>query len=137
MTYGELPSTALLADGKYEEAIGKATAEMAAMPGEPEARFNRGQALAALGRLDEAVADYQAALAMDASASALDPAMVDDELFFALRSMALARQERRDEALALLERYRQILPAGRHVEDIATWSDHLKGVEVVWYRDRA
>jgi tetratricopeptide (TPR) repeat protein len=135
MTYGALPSTELIAEGKYEEAVAKATAEMAAMPGEPEARFNRGQALAALGRLDEAVADYEATLAMDASASALDPAVVDDELFFALRSMAQARD--RAQGLALLERYRQVLPDGRHVADIAKWADHLNGVEVVWYRDRA
>jgi tetratricopeptide (TPR) repeat protein len=135
MTYGALPSTALVAEGKYEEAITKATAEMTAMPDEPEARFNRGQALAALGRLEEAVADYEATLAMDTSASALDPDVVDDELFFTLRSMAQSREGA--EGLALLERYRHVLPEGRHIADIAKWADHLNGVEVVWYRDRA
>jgi tetratricopeptide (TPR) repeat protein len=137
MTYGALPSTALLAEGKYEEAIARASAEMAAMPDEPEARFNRGQGHAALGRFEQATADYEAALAMDASASGLDRDTVDDELFFALRSLAIASKDDPVRALAILERYRTILPGGRHIEDVATWSDHLKGVEVVWYRDRA
>jgi tetratricopeptide (TPR) repeat protein len=137
MTYGALFSTQLVRDGRYAEAIETATREIAVQPDEPEAFFNRGQALTALERFDEAVADYQRALQLDDSASSLDPESVDDELFFALRSAAEARKADRAEAIRTLERYQQILPHGRHVEDIGKWRDSFNGVETVWYRERA
>jgi tetratricopeptide (TPR) repeat protein len=137
MTYGELASSRLVAEGKFGEAIERATAEIAALPGEPEAVFNRAQALSALGRFEEAVADCEAALRLDASQSNLDPAAVDDELFFALRSIAEARKDRPPEALAVLDRYRRALPGGRHLADVQTWTDHINGIDEVWVRDRA
>jgi tetratricopeptide (TPR) repeat protein len=137
MTYGALASTELLAECKFDEAITRASAEITALPREPEAYFNRGQALSALGRFEEAAADYERALALDASASGLDPEAADDELFFALRSLAVSRKDRPAEALATLERYREVLPEGRHLEDIKTWTDHINGVEVVWVRETA
>src|SRR5207247_2806223 len=106
-------------------------------PPEPEANFNRAQALAALGRFPEAAADYERALALDASASGLDPDAADDELFFALRNLAVTQKDRPAEAIATLERYRRLLPSGRHVDDIKTWVDHINGVEVVWVRETA
>jgi predicted component of type VI protein secretion system len=39
--------------------------------------------------------------------------------------------------VATLERYRRVLPAGRHVGDLKTWVDHIHGVEVVWVRETA
>ena len=137
MTYGELTSSRLVAESRFEEAVAQATDEIAALPEEPEAYFNRAQALAALGRLEDAVGDYEAALRLDASASSLDPAAVDDELFFALRSIAMAHKDRPAQALDALERYRRARPQGRHVADLQTWIDHINGVTVVWYRDRA
>jgi tetratricopeptide (TPR) repeat protein len=137
MTYGVLASAKLVAEGQFEEAIIRATQEISSFPGEPEPYFTRAQALAGLGRFPEAVTDYQAALSMDASGSAMDSEAVDDELFFALRSIAVAQKDRPAEAIATLERYREILPAGRHLADIETWADHVRGVEQVWYRDRA
>jgi tetratricopeptide (TPR) repeat protein len=136
MTYGALFSTQLVRDGRFSEAIETATREIAAQPDEPEAFFNRGQALAGLDRFEEAAADYQRALALDDSASSVDPETIDDELFFALRSAAERRKSDPPAAIAVLERYRQILPQGRHVEDIAKWRDAFNGVETVWYRDR-
>jgi tetratricopeptide (TPR) repeat protein len=136
MTYGALASTQLVSGGRFEEAVARASAEIAAMPDEPEAYFNRAQALAGLCRWEEAVADYQAALRLDASASALDPAALDDELFFALRTLAVSRKADPAAALATLARYTELLPQGRHIDDLATWSDHINGVEALWYRDR-
>jgi len=137
MSYGQLRSRKLCAEGRFEEAIAAAGAELAATPDEPEAHFNRGQALAGLDRFEEAAADYERALAMDASASALDPEQVDDELFFALRRLAERRADDRAAAVAALGRYLAILPAGRHVEDVPKWIDKLDGKETVWVRDRA
>ena len=137
MSYGALASTVLVSSGHFEEALKRATAEIAALPDEPEAYFNRAQALVGLQRWDEAVADCEAALQLDASASGLDPAALDDELFSALRHLAVSRKDRPDEALAVLARYRALLPGGRHIGDLATWEDHVRGVETVWYRERA
>lgn len=136
MTYGQLRSTKLVSEGRFEEAVARAVEEIAAMPDDPEAHFNRAQALAGLGRWEEAVGAYETALGMDASESGLDPDTLDDELFFALRSLALAQRDDRARAIATLERYRALLPAGRHVGDLATWTDHINGVEAVWVRDR-
>ena len=137
MGYGELLSRKLCSAGQFTEAIAAATAEIKAEPEEPEAYFNRGQALAALERYEEAAADYERALGMDASASALDPEAVDDELFFALRRQAEGLVANRAAAVATLGRYLEILPEGRHVADVPKWIDNLNGVESVWVRDRA
>ena len=137
MTYGALASTELLAESKFDEAITRASAEIAAAPDDPEAYFNRGQAHASLGHFAEAADDYERALALDATASGLDTDALDDELFFALRNIAVACKDRPAEALAALERYRRLLPDGRHLGDIPKWIDHVNGVEAVWVRERA
>jgi tetratricopeptide (TPR) repeat protein len=138
MGYGQLRSRKLCTEGNFEEAIAAATAEIVTEPGEPEAYFNRAQALTGLDRFDEAAADYERALGMDASASALDPEAVDDELFFTLRRQAetLAANRERDRAVATIGRYLAILPEGRHVADVPKWIDALEGRETLWYRDR-
>jgi tetratricopeptide (TPR) repeat protein len=130
MSYGQLPSAALAAAGRFDEAIAAATAEATAAPGNPDPLFNRGQALAALERYAEAAADYERALAAGADSSGLDLEAVDDELFFALRSEATRRRDP-----APLRRYLTVLPAGRHVADVPKWIDNLAGVETVWVRD--
>jgi tetratricopeptide (TPR) repeat protein len=136
MSYGQLRSRKLCAEGRFEEAVAAAAAEIAAEPGEPESFFNRGQALAGLERYAEAVADYEQALRMDASASALDPEAVDDELFFALRRQAERLSADRVAAVSVLGRYLELLPEGRHVADVPKWIDKLNGVETVWFRER-
>jgi tetratricopeptide (TPR) repeat protein len=138
MGYGQLRSSKLCTEGNFEEAIVAATAEIVTEPDEPEAYFNRAQALAGLDRFAEAAADYERALGMDTSASALDPEAVDDELFFALRRQAetLAANREGDRAVATIGRYLAILPDGRHVADVPKWIDALEGRETLWYRDR-
>lgn len=137
MGYGELRSRKLCSEGRFEEAIAAAGAELASDPAEPEAHFNRGQALAGLERFEEAAVDYQRALTMDASASAVDLEAVDDELFFALRRQAEVLASDRAAAVEAIGRYLTILPNGRHVDDVPKWIDKLMGVEALWYRDRA
>jgi tetratricopeptide (TPR) repeat protein len=137
MTYGALASTELVNECNFEGAIEQASREIAAQPDEPEAYFNRGQALAGLGRFAEAAGDYERALSLDASASGLDPEAADDELFFALRNAAVAQKDRPEEARATLERYRRVLPQGRHLDDIQKWVNHVNGVEEVWVRESA
>jgi len=136
MGYGQLRSRKLVAEGRFEEAIEAATGELSADPGEPESYFNRGLALAAQDRFAEAAADYERALGMDGSASALDPEAVDDELFFALRRQAEGLAANRAEAVATLGRYLELLPEGRHVADVSKWVDKLEGREAVWFRER-
>jgi tetratricopeptide (TPR) repeat protein len=136
MGYGQLRSRKLVAEGRFAEAVAAASLEVVADPQEPEAYFNRGQALAGEGRFAEAAADYERALGMDAGASALDPEAVDDELFFALRRQAEELGANRIEAVAALGRYLEILPEGRHVTDVSKWIDKLNGKETVWFRER-
>jgi tetratricopeptide (TPR) repeat protein len=136
MSYGQLRSRKLCAEGRFEEAVLAAEAEIASDPTEPESVFNRGQALAGLERYAEAAAAYERALRMDASASALDPEAVDDELFFALRREAERLANDRVAAVMVLGRYLEILPEGRHVTDVSKWVDKLNGRESVWFRDR-
>jgi len=149
MAYGALFSTKLIADGRYDEAVETAHGEIAAAPDDPEPHFNRGRALAGLERWDAAVDDYARALQRDADASAVDPSEIDDELFFALRQWAVSERQQSQpaapqaddpalgRALAILDRYVTICPGGRHVADLDTWRDHLRGVETVWVRERA
>jgi tetratricopeptide (TPR) repeat protein len=137
MGYGQLRSRKLCAEGRFEEALEAAAAELLTDPGEPEARFNRGQAFAGLERFEEAAAEYERALAMDGSASAFDPEAADDELFFALRRQAETLAADRVRAVEALGRYLTLLPEGRHVDDVGKWIDKLSGKEAVWYRDRA
>jgi tetratricopeptide (TPR) repeat protein len=136
MGYGQLRSKKLVAEGRFHEAIAAADAELAADAVEPEVYFNRGQALAALDRFVEAAADYERALGMDGSASAVDPDAVDDELFFALRRHAEGLASDRAQVAATLGRYLAILPQGRHVGDVPKWIDKLDGRETIWVRDR-
>lgn len=137
MSYGALLSSKLVGEGRYDEAVDAATREITLQPNEPDAYFQRGQARAALGLLEEAVSDYKQALLLDDSGSRMDPETVDDELFFALRTLASNQKDDPAAAVATIQRYASILPNGRHVEDIAKWIDKFNGVQEVWYRDRA
>ncbi|MBC8132931.1 MAG: tetratricopeptide repeat protein [Deltaproteobacteria bacterium] len=139
MAYGSLFSTKLIADGRFQEAVETAEREIATAPHDPEPYFNRGRALAGLERWEAAVEDYTGALQRDADASAVDPAEIDDELFFALRQWAVSERDQSKDvprALAVLDRYQGICPQGRHTADLDTWRDHLRGVETVWIRER-
>lgn len=139
MAYGALFSTKLIGDGRFEQAIDATAREIAADADDPEPYFNRGRALAGLANWSQAVQSFQQALERDASASAVDPAEIDDELFFTLRQWAVAERDGHQDvarAVAVLDRYEALCPAGRHIADLDTWRDHLRGVEQVWVRER-
>jgi|SRR5450432_2795421 len=139
MSYGSLFSTKLISDGRFDDALEAAEREIAVAPEDPEPYFNRGRSLAGLERWEAAVEDYRRALQKDASASAVDPAEIDDELFFALRQWAVFERDHHQDlpgALEVLDRYLGICPEGRHVDDLGTWRDHLRGVERVWVREQ-
>lgn len=135
MSYGELFSTRLVAEQRFEDAVKQASLEIETDPDEPEAWFNRAQALSGLGRLEEAARDYGEALGRDASASNMDPAALDDELFDVLKRLALAKKADPSAAAGYLTRYQDLLPEGRHLSDIPKWLAHLNGEETVWVRD--
>jgi tetratricopeptide (TPR) repeat protein len=136
MSYGELFSTRLLAEERYEEAIDQANQEIETDAAEPEAWFNRGLAQSNLGQLESALGDYERALGLDASASNLDPAVLDDELFDAIRKLAVAHKSDTPKAKFFLGRYEDLLPAGRHLADLPKWHAHIDGIETVWVRDK-
>jgi tetratricopeptide (TPR) repeat protein len=135
MSYGELFSTRLLAEERYEEAIDQANQEIETDADEPEAWFNRGLAQANLGQLESALKDYETALGLDASASNLDPAVLDDEIFDTIRRLAVAHKGEASKAKGFLGRYAEVLPTGRHLDDLPKWHAHIDGVETVWVRD--
>jgi tetratricopeptide (TPR) repeat protein len=60
-----LASVLALRQAGWEAAVALATRALAVRPGHPEVLANRGAALRVLGRYDEALADYDAALASD------------------------------------------------------------------------
>src|SRR5581483_2307393 len=109
-SYGALFSSKLVVDGRLAEAVDTAPQETVSQPDEPAAFFNQGKTLEALERFEEAVADYEKALAMDDSASSVDPETIDDEIFFALRRAADSQRGDPAAAVRTLERYRQVLP---------------------------
>lgn len=137
MTYGALLSSKLITEGKFHEAVEAASREAELQPDDPEPYFNRGQARVGLDQLAEAIDDYRRALLLDASNSGMDPEAVDDELFFALRTLATQQKDNPATAVATLQKYGTILPDGRHLDDVAKWIDKCNGVQALWYRDRA
>jgi tetratricopeptide (TPR) repeat protein len=115
-------------DGDYEEAVASATGEIEGGDASPEPLFDRGTAYELLERFAEAVTDFERAIEKNQASNELDPFVLDDAYFSA--SLAAARAESsRDlrKALARLDRYRQVLPAGAHVAESLDWQKRLRG----------
>lgn len=120
-----------LRDYDHVIAVEPAYGEDDGMPG--AAWYNRGNSLWALGRLEEAIASYDEALALcgddypDAAAGIL----------FNKASIALA-QDRRDEALALLEKSIEIDPEApeAHIVRAHTLADLGRGQEALELLER-
>jgi tetratricopeptide (TPR) repeat protein len=126
--YGRSFSSKLIQDGKYEEAILAAGKAIAQEDDEPEHYVDRATALVLLERNVEAVEDFVRALQLDASANILESDLIDDAYFSAL--LATARQEAGSDLEAGCKRlttYLEVLPEGRHVEDVRTWTLRLRG----------
>jgi tetratricopeptide (TPR) repeat protein len=115
-------------EGSYDEAIEAATSAMAEGDDGPEPLFDRGTAYELAERYAEAVADFEAAIAKNAVVKEIDPFALDDAYFSA--ALAAARSEAPAGlrgALGRLSRYREIVPAGAHVDESRDWEKRLKG----------
>ena len=126
--YGRSFSSKLIQDGKYEEAIVEAAKAIAQEDDEPEHFVDRATALVHLDRNAEAVQDFVRALQLDGSAGILESDLIDDAYFSAL--LAAARNDAEsdvDAGCARLQTYLETLPAGRHVDDVRTWTLRLRG----------
>jgi len=121
MTYGISFAQKLLDAGKYDDAAAEASKALAADPDDPEPFFERAQAYANLDRYVEAAADYEQALKLDEEARVLTTDFVDDAYFSALLGAARTQGEK------WLDRYPEVLPKGRHLNDARDWKKRLRG----------
>jgi tetratricopeptide (TPR) repeat protein len=126
--YGMSFAAELMDKGKYEEAIDAATSAIEVENENPEPFADRAAAYDYLERYAEAVGDLEKALALNAAAPVIDQDNLDDAFFSALVGAAKVDAETSvDAAVALLARYRQVLPAGRHLQDSEDWRKRLRG----------
>jgi tetratricopeptide (TPR) repeat protein len=126
--YGMSFAAELMEKGKYEEAVDAATSAIAAEAANPEPLADRAAAYDYLERYAEAVGDLEKALALNAAAPVIDQDNLDDAFFSALVGAAKVDAETSvEEGVALLARYRQVLPEGRHVQDSEDWRKRLRG----------
>jgi tetratricopeptide (TPR) repeat protein len=126
--YGMSFSAELMEKGKYEEAVDAAASAIAADAANPESWADRAAAFDYLERYAEAVDDLEKALALNAAAPVIDQDNLDDAYFSALVSAANVEAETSVEAgVALLARYQQVLPKGRHLQDAGDWRKRLRG----------
>jgi tetratricopeptide (TPR) repeat protein len=115
-------------DGDYEEAIAAATKEIAEGDVGPEILVDRAAAYELAERFAEAVADFERAIELDATAHALQRDLVDDAYFSAL--LACARDEAArsvDLGVKRLDRYADLFPKGAHIAEAAEWKRRLRG----------
>jgi tetratricopeptide (TPR) repeat protein len=126
--YGMSQAAMCIRDGRYEDAIVEATKAHRRDDEDPAPLVDRAEAHALLERWDEAVADLEQAVALDAEAGVLEIDTVDDTYFSTL--LGAAKKEAAtsvDRAVARLGRYGEVFPAGRHVKDAADWARRLRG----------
>ena len=136
MTYGALSSTELVIRRALQEAVDAATREIARAADRARGVLQpRRRPWPGCERFEEAATDYERALSLDPAPAASIPRSSTTSS----SSCCAPGASRKDDPAGArhLERYRAILPEGRHVDDIEKWADHFKGVETVWYRDRA
>ena len=115
-------------EGDYEAAIAAATEAIEGGEGGPEPLFDRGTAYELAERYGEAVVDFEQAIERNGADKELDPFVLDDAYFSA--ALAAARAEAPTNlagALARLDRYRAVMPAGSHVDESRDWQKRLRG----------
>ena len=127
----------LILEDRLDEAVAAATSSMEQEPENPEPYLDRGEALDLLGRHEEAVVDFERAFALDRVARILSDDDLDDRLFEALRLWAaeIAPTDV-DRAAAILRRYRDTFPKGRHEADVERWLARLRGEKApTWVKE--
>jgi tetratricopeptide (TPR) repeat protein len=126
--YGRSFASKLIEDGHYEQAIEAATKALALEQDNPEHFVDRATALAQLGRDGEAAADFVRALELDQAVQVIETDLIDDAYFSALLAAARADAAHSVETgCARLAGYLAVLPDGRHVEDVDSWTRRLRG----------
>lgn len=129
ISYGRSFASKLIQDGDYDQAVVEATRAIDAEANNPEHFADRAQALAELGRNQEALADFERAFLFDQTAEILDTDLLDDAYFSTL--LVWARETARrsvPEGLEILGRYQTSRPEGRHIQDANEWSERISGV---------
>jgi tetratricopeptide (TPR) repeat protein len=125
--YGMSFAAKMIQEGKYAEAVEEATRAAARDDEDPAPLVERASAYAWLERYREAVADLEAAIALDETAGVLETDVVDDAYFSALLGAAKAEAKTSPESAAqTLARYATILPGGRHLADAVAWPERLR-----------
>jgi tetratricopeptide (TPR) repeat protein len=125
--YGMSFAGKMIEQGKYAEAVEEATRAAARDDEDPVPLVERASAYAWLERYPEAVADLEAALALDETAGVLEIDVVDDAYFSALLGAAkVEAKASMESATKTLARYASIRPGGRHLADAAAWPDRLR-----------
>ena len=125
--YGMSFAAKMIEQGKYAEAVEEATRAAARDDEDPVPLVERASAYAWLERYPEAVADLEAAIALDETAGVLEIDVVDDAYFSALLGAAkVEAKASMESATKTLARYASIRPGGRHLADAAAWPDRLR-----------
>lgn len=130
--YGVTFAQKHLQRGDYEKAVAAAEQHAQQDPESPEPFHDRARALALLGRHEEAVADYARAIERDRAEQLLQDWEVDDGLFSTVLAWAQgaagAAPGAAEEQLRILSRYRELLPAGNHLQEAEEWSLRFRGL---------
>jgi tetratricopeptide (TPR) repeat protein len=125
--YGVTFAQRLIQRGEYEEAVAAADKHAAQDPESPEPAHDRARALSLLGRFAESVAAYELALQLDRSEQMLPDWEVDDGLFSTVVAWGQSLGGE-SERLAALERYKALLPQGRHLQEASDWALRFRGL---------
>ena len=126
--YGRSFAAKLIEDEKYEEALVAGTEAEKRDPLDPEPILDRARALLALERWTDSADEIVRAMKLDEAAGILETDLVDDTVFQALLGEArMVNGTDLPRALAQLQRYVAIMPSGRHLADVKTWSGRLRG----------
>ena len=125
--YGVTFAQKHLQHGDYQQAITAASTHAEQDPGNPEPFHDRARAHALLGQYEQSVADYAHALKLDQKEQILQDWEVDDGLFSTVLSWAQAGSEV-EHKLAILKRYAELIPGGRHLKEAEEWALRFRGL---------
>ncbi|HND10128.1 MAG TPA: tetratricopeptide repeat protein [Pseudomonadota bacterium] len=117
--------------GDYEAALASADKHAQQDPDNPEPYHDRARALALLGQYERSVADYAHALLLDKVERVLSDWEVDDGLFSTLVAWGQSLGEpgkASTEQVAIMQRYRQLLPDGQHLQEAEQWILRFRGL---------
>lgn len=136
-SYGQSFALKYLHEGRCDEALAAANAEIDRDPSDPEPVLDRAQILLTLERFEDAVEDIRRCLELDRVAMVVDDSVLDDTLFSALVRWGQREAERDPEAaVRILRRYTDIFPAGGHGEELESWAKRFRGHAEMWVKER-